>query len=62
VHHSDDFQRACAILRRTGALDATLECARRYAERALADLEGAADNPYTNALRRLALASSQRIA
>jgi octaprenyl-diphosphate synthase len=61
-HHADDLARACAILRRTGAIDATLACAQRYVERALKDLEAVPQNEFSRALARLASASLMRCA
>lgn len=60
THNADDFQRACAILRRTGAIDAALDCARRYVERAVADIRTVPQNDYSRALARLAEASAMR--
>lgn len=61
-HRGEDFPEACAILRRTGAIEETLACARRFVERALKDLEAAPQNEVTEALARLAAASLLRIA
>ncbi|MGE0409479.1 MAG: polyprenyl synthetase family protein, partial [Amphiplicatus sp.] len=57
---AEDFARACAAIERTGALADTLACARRYAARALDDLEAAPANDYTNALAALAMSSVAR--
>lgn len=55
-----DFERACEILERSGALADTFACARGYAEQALADLSDAAKNDFSHALADLAEASISR--
>lgn len=59
-HRPEDFGEACAILVRTRAIDDTIACARRYAARAIEELDAAPDNEYTRALRRLAETSVER--
>ena len=58
--HPEDFAAARALLERTGAIAETLACARRYAERALSDLERAPRNEFTSALADLAATSVER--
>lgn len=55
-----DFERACEILERSGALADTFACARGYAEQALSDLSDAAKNDFSHALADLAEASISR--
>ncbi|MBB5518014.1 polyprenyl synthetase family protein [Amphiplicatus metriothermophilus] len=60
---ADDFDRARAIMRRAGAIEDTIGCARRYAETALAslqDVRGAKDEACLRALADLAAASTRR--
>jgi len=49
-----DFDRARELMRQTGALDATLDLARRYAESAKSALDGFASNSWRPALEDLA--------
>lgn len=60
AQRAEDFAEARAILARTGAIEATIACARRYAARAVEELNGAPDNEFTRALARLAETSVQR--
>lgn len=62
VFKPDDFARARAILDRTRAVEQTLDCARSFALRAIGDLAGAPDTPFTRALAGLAEASPERTA
>jgi octaprenyl-diphosphate synthase len=56
-----DFDTARAILERTHAIADTLACARRYAERALREIEHAPANAYSRAIADLAATSVTRI-
>ena len=56
----EDFAEACAILTRTGGVADTLACARRYAARAVAELQPAPSNAFTAALASLAETSVLR--
>jgi octaprenyl-diphosphate synthase len=56
----DDFDKARRLLLGTRALDDTLACARRYAARALEDLDGAPKNAFSGALADLAAQSAAR--
>jgi octaprenyl-diphosphate synthase len=60
VQYPEDFARASAILARNGAIDATIECARRYAGRALDEVSAAPNNEITRALARVAETSVLR--
>lgn len=55
-----DFDTACAMIERSGALAETLHCARRYAARALDYLDGAPTNAYSSALADIAAGSVSR--
>ncbi len=55
-----DFERAHELMRRDDAVADTLSCARRYAERALADLLKTPENAYSAALAELAATSVSR--
>ncbi|MBI1366920.1 MAG: polyprenyl synthetase family protein [Alphaproteobacteria bacterium] len=58
--NGDDLAAARAALERTGAIDDTIACARRFADQALIDLERAPQNVYSHALAELAAASVNR--
>ena len=55
-----DFEKACSLMERDGAIADTLECARDYAQKALDALSLAPDNEYRDALAALAVASTAR--
>ena len=61
VQTAEDFVEACAILARTGAVEDTIVCAKRYAGRAIVELGAAPDNDFTRALMRLAETSVLRL-
>jgi octaprenyl-diphosphate synthase len=58
--HPGDFAAACEILDRTKAVEATMQCARRYAGRALEELHSVPANSYSAALAELAETSVDR--
>ncbi len=62
VLRPDDFARARAILDRTGAIEDTIACARKFADRAIADLARVPENAYARALADLAATSAARTA
>ncbi len=55
-----DFENACMLMQRDGAIDDTIACARDYAERALDALRRAPDNKYAEALSNLVITSIAR--
>ena len=62
AHQEDgDFERALELIERDDALRDTIVCARRYAERALADLSAAPENQYSAALADLVATSVSRV-
>jgi octaprenyl-diphosphate synthase len=60
--HPGDFERAQMLMERDDAVVDTIACARRYAERALADLARTPQNQYSAALAELVSASASRVA
>ncbi len=61
VQDDGDFERACGFMEENRALADTLQCARRYAARALDDLREAPSGPYAEALAALATSSTNRV-
>ena len=55
-----DFERACALMERDGAIADTIECARGYTEKALDALSQTPKNEYSDALAELAVTSTAR--
>ncbi len=55
-----DFDRACELMARDDAIADTITCARKYADRALADLLHAPENDYSMALAELVTTSASR--
>jgi octaprenyl-diphosphate synthase len=55
-----DFERACEFMLRDDAIADTVVCARRFADRAMADLLKAPENQYSAALAELVMTSVSR--
>ncbi len=55
-----DFERACALMERDGAIEDTIECARGYTQKALDALSLAPQNEFSEALAGLVLTSTAR--
>lgn len=58
---NDDFEKAHSLMVRDDAISDTIACARKYATRALAELEKAPQNKYNKALADLVTTSVSRI-
>lgn len=56
----EDFQKACQLMKRDGAIDDTLACAEGYTQKALDALAEAPQNEFSEALASLAVASTGR--
>ncbi len=55
-----DFDQACALMQRDGAIEDTVECARDYAQKALRALGNLPENGFSAALRDLVKTSTAR--